>query len=137
MKQVLVLGGGTFGLSTAYHLAKAGYKDITVLEKSAVVPPEDSAGNDLNKIIRAEYEDPFYSALALVSRQPCSSDSDLKLRRKPSNDGGILSSLRTIAKSDTFLPPLLPRKRRPRPRSSALCVPFQRILHGKARYNPS
>ncbi|KAK5113569.1 hypothetical protein LTR85_010797 [Meristemomyces frigidus] len=65
MKQVLILGGGTFGLSTAYHLAKAGYKDVTVLEQSAVVPPEDSAGNDLNKIIRAEYEDPFYSALAL------------------------------------------------------------------------
>ena len=62
---ILIVGAGTFGLSTAYHLAKAGYKSVTVLEKSSAIPPEDSAGNDLNKIIRAEYEDPFYTDLAL------------------------------------------------------------------------
>ncbi|XXG94044.1 hypothetical protein Hte_000295 [Hypoxylon texense] len=62
---ILILGAGTFGLSTAYHLAKAGYTNITVLEKSPTFPPELSAGNDLNKIIRAEYEDPFYAELAL------------------------------------------------------------------------
>ncbi|KAI4861765.1 FAD dependent oxidoreductase [Hypoxylon rubiginosum] len=62
---ILILGAGTFGLSTAYHLAKAGYVNITVLEKSPTFPPELSAGNDLNKIIRAEYEDPFYAELAL------------------------------------------------------------------------
>ncbi|KAI1459739.1 FAD dependent oxidoreductase [Annulohypoxylon moriforme] len=61
----LILGAGTFGLSTAYHLAKAGYTNVTVLEKSATFPPELSAGNDLNKILRAEYEDPFYAELAL------------------------------------------------------------------------
>lgn len=63
---ILILGAGTFGLSTAYHLAKAGYKNIIVLEKCAPVPPAQSAGDDLNKIIRAEYEDPFYTELALV-----------------------------------------------------------------------
>ncbi|KAI1441757.1 FAD dependent oxidoreductase [Annulohypoxylon stygium] len=62
---ILILGAGTFGLSTAYHLAKAGYTKVTVLEKSATFPPELSAGNDLNKILRAEYEDPFYAELAL------------------------------------------------------------------------
>ncbi|KAI9728021.1 MAG: hypothetical protein M1834_007835 [Cirrosporium novae-zelandiae] len=62
---VLILGAGTFGLSTAYHLSKSGYKNITVLEKGSSVPSEFSAGNDLNKIIRAEYEDPFYAELAL------------------------------------------------------------------------
>ncbi|KAI0383531.1 FAD dependent oxidoreductase [Hypomontagnella monticulosa] len=62
---ILILGAGTFGLSTAFHLAKAGYPNITVLEKSATFPPELSAGNDLNKILRAEYEDPFYAELAL------------------------------------------------------------------------
>ncbi|KAK5736471.1 hypothetical protein LTR17_007468 [Elasticomyces elasticus] len=71
---ILILGGGTFGLSTAYHLARAGYTKITVVEQSATVPPEQSAGNDLNKIIRAEYEDPFYADLALEAieqwRQP-------------------------------------------------------------------
>ncbi|KAI1801190.1 FAD dependent oxidoreductase [Daldinia bambusicola] len=62
---ILILGAGTFGLSTAYHLAKAGYTNITILEKSITFPPDLSAGNDLNKIIRAEYEDPFYAELAL------------------------------------------------------------------------
>lgn len=65
-KRVLIIGGGTFGLSTAYHLAKSGYTDVTVLDKSQFLPSEDSAGNDLNKIIRAEYEDPWYAELALV-----------------------------------------------------------------------
>ncbi|KAF5005656.1 hypothetical protein FDECE_7912 [Fusarium decemcellulare] len=64
-KSVLIIGGGTFGLSTAYHLAKAGYQDVTVLDKSPFIPSEDSAGNDVNKIIRAEYEDPWYAELAL------------------------------------------------------------------------
>ncbi|KAI0018303.1 FAD dependent oxidoreductase [Xylariomycetidae sp. FL0641] len=64
---ILILGAGTFGLSTAYHLAKAGYSSITVVEKSATMPPRQSAGNDLNKIIRAEYEDPFYATLALAA----------------------------------------------------------------------
>ncbi|KAI5919032.1 FAD dependent oxidoreductase [Camillea tinctor] len=62
---ILILGAGTFGLSTGYHLAKAGYSNITILEKSHTFPPPLSAGNDLNKIIRAEYEDPFYTDLAL------------------------------------------------------------------------
>ncbi|KAI1495431.1 FAD dependent oxidoreductase [Biscogniauxia marginata] len=62
---ILVLGAGTFGLSTAYHLAKAGYSNIAILEKSTTFPPTLSAGNDINKIIRAEYEDPFYTELAL------------------------------------------------------------------------
>ncbi|KAJ2896096.1 fad dependent oxidoreductase [Zalerion maritima] len=64
-KHILIVGGGTFGLSTAYHLAKSGYTHITVLEKDSLIPSEASAGNDLNKIIRAEYEDSFYTELAL------------------------------------------------------------------------
>ncbi|KAF8860969.1 FAD dependent oxidoreductase [Acephala macrosclerotiorum] len=62
---VLILGAGTFGLSTAYHLSKAGYKNITVLEKATTIPSKYSAGYDLNKIVRAEYPDSFYSELAL------------------------------------------------------------------------
>ena len=63
---ILIIGAGTFGLSTAYHLAKeGGYGKITVLEKSSSIPPDLSAANDLNKIVRAEYEDPFYTGLAL------------------------------------------------------------------------
>ena len=63
----LIIGAGTFGLSTAYHLAKAGYPNITLLEKGLTIPSPLSAANDLNKIIRAEYEDPFYTDLALAS----------------------------------------------------------------------
>ncbi|KAK1674024.1 FAD dependent oxidoreductase [Colletotrichum godetiae] len=62
---ILIVGGGTFGLSAAYHFTRAGYKCITILEKGKSVPSSLSAGNDVNKIIRAEYEDPFYTELAL------------------------------------------------------------------------
>lgn len=65
-KRILIVGGGTFGLSTAYHLAKDGYNNIIVVDKSSVIPSPISAGNDFNKIIRAEYEDPWYAELALV-----------------------------------------------------------------------
>lgn len=68
-KRILIIGGGTFGLSSAYHLSKAGYREVTVLEKGALIPSQASAGNDLNKIIRAEYEDPWYAELALVRPQ--------------------------------------------------------------------
>ncbi|CAH0043587.1 unnamed protein product [Clonostachys solani] len=64
-KQILIVGGGTFGLSTAYHLAKSGYTSVSVLERSSFIPAEESPGNDVNKIIRAEYEDPRYAQLAL------------------------------------------------------------------------
>lgn len=66
---ILIVGGGAFGLSTALHLNTAGYKDITVLDKDDQIPPRYSAANDLNKIVRAEYEDPFYRDLTLV-REP-------------------------------------------------------------------
>lgn len=62
-----ILGGGAWGLSTAYHLNKAGYTNITIFERSEVIPSPYSAAYDLNKIVRAEYEDSFYTELALVS----------------------------------------------------------------------
>ena len=64
-RPVLIVGGGTFGLSTAYHLALASYTNVTVLEKGTSIPGPQSAANDINKIVRAEYIDPFYSDLAL------------------------------------------------------------------------
>ncbi|KAI1379312.1 FAD dependent oxidoreductase [Hypoxylon crocopeplum] len=62
---VLIIGAGCFGLSTAYRLALAGYANITVLEKDDAVPSRFSAGNDLNKVIRAEYADSFYTDLSV------------------------------------------------------------------------
>ncbi|KAI0165747.1 FAD dependent oxidoreductase [Xylariaceae sp. FL1272] len=63
--QILIVGGGTWGLSTAYTLACDGYTSVAVLELGATIPSPLSAGNDVNKIIRAEYTDPFYADLAL------------------------------------------------------------------------
>lgn len=65
---IIILGAGAFGLSTALHLSEAGYTNITVLDKGKEVPSGYSAANDVNKILRAEYEDRFYTDLAIVSR---------------------------------------------------------------------
>jgi sarcosine oxidase/L-pipecolate oxidase len=63
--RILIVGAGVFGLSTALELARQGYTNVKVIDREAVPSPY-SAGTDLNKIVRAEYEDPFYTELALV-----------------------------------------------------------------------
>ncbi|KAF2644015.1 FAD dependent oxidoreductase [Massarina eburnea CBS 473.64] len=62
---IAIIGGGTFGLSSALELSKQGYTNITVFEKDGEIPSRWSAANDLNKIMRAEYEDDFYTDLAI------------------------------------------------------------------------
>ncbi|RDW67562.1 hypothetical protein BP6252_08958 [Coleophoma cylindrospora] len=64
---ILIVGAGVFGLSTALELAQQGYKKIKVLDRGAEIPSAYSAGCDLNKIVRAEYENSFYTDLALES----------------------------------------------------------------------
>ena len=62
--KLLVVGAGTWGLSTCYHLAIRGYKDITCLDKWPY-PSLDSAGNDLNKMVRSEFDgDPVIQRLS-------------------------------------------------------------------------
>jgi sarcosine oxidase/L-pipecolate oxidase len=46
----LIIGGGTWGTSIAYQLAKRGYENIKVLDAYSF-PSRTSAGNDINKII--------------------------------------------------------------------------------------
>lgn len=46
---VLVVGGGCFGISTAYHLLKRGFKDVTVVDRSEVLPAPDAASTDLSQ----------------------------------------------------------------------------------------
>jgi FAD dependent oxidoreductase len=118
---VLIVGAGVFGLSTALHLARDGYTNITVLDRSPVPSPY-SAGNDLNKIVRAEYEDPFYAELALVcthfllSRLLCYSCrellTELCIDRMQSRNGRRLSGPTTTAPRATFSrhPSMPPRK---------------------------
>lgn len=47
---LLIIGAGTWGTSTALHLARRGYKNVTVLDPYPI-PSAISAGNDVNKII--------------------------------------------------------------------------------------
>lgn len=47
--RILIAGAGVFGLSTALHLARQGYKSITVLDPYPV-PSQLSAANDINKV---------------------------------------------------------------------------------------
>ncbi|EJU02621.1 FAD dependent oxidoreductase [Dacryopinax primogenitus] len=69
---IIVIGAGVFGLSTAYHLALKGYKNITVLDEqdhpSHLYSPDNgsrSASADINKIFRASYgEQVHYQELA-------------------------------------------------------------------------
>jgi sarcosine oxidase/L-pipecolate oxidase len=46
---VLVVGGGCFGISTAYHLLKRGFKNVTVVDRSDVLPAPDAASTDLSQ----------------------------------------------------------------------------------------
>ncbi|KAJ6079388.1 hypothetical protein N7467_009141 [Penicillium canescens] len=62
---IIIVGGGAFGLSTALHLTRDGFTNVAVYEKDDHIPPRFSAANDLNKIVRAEYEDPFYTDLTI------------------------------------------------------------------------
>lgn len=47
---ILIVGAGTWGCSTALHLARRGHRDITVLD-AYDLPSPISAGNDINKIV--------------------------------------------------------------------------------------
>ncbi|OKL57829.1 hypothetical protein UA08_07288 [Talaromyces atroroseus] len=70
---IVIIGAGTFGISTAFHLAKRDYTNIICIDRHPW-PSPDSAGYDLNKIIRTEYEEELYTELALEAlrawRQP-------------------------------------------------------------------
>lgn len=47
---ILIIGAGTWGCSTALHLARRGYENVKVLDPYAV-PSPIAAGNDVNKIM--------------------------------------------------------------------------------------
>ena len=59
---MLIVGGGAFGTSTAYHLALRGYESVQVMDRFPA-PSHDAASTDLNKIIRADYPDAMYSKM--------------------------------------------------------------------------
>jgi sarcosine oxidase/L-pipecolate oxidase len=72
---VLIVGAGTFGTSTAYHLSHQ-YKDpsrITIIdcwEPMAPLSEKQAAAVDTNRIIRTDYESPMYCNLANEAIHP-------------------------------------------------------------------
>lgn len=53
-RRILIVGSGCFGVSTAYHLLKRGYKDVTVVDRAETLPAADAATTDLNKSARIQ-----------------------------------------------------------------------------------
>ncbi|KAI0009340.1 FAD dependent oxidoreductase [Xylariaceae sp. FL0662B] len=84
---ILIIGSGVFGLSTAFSLARnPGFAStsIMVVDRSpepGVFPARDAASIDSSRIIRADYADPAYAALASEAqahwrRQQTTGDDD-------------------------------------------------------------
>ncbi|KAH8695369.1 putative fructosyl amino acid oxidasesarcosine oxidase [Talaromyces proteolyticus] len=62
---ILIVGGGVFGLSTALSLSERHpTKQITLLEASPTIPNPHGSSVDTSRIIRADYANPAYAALA-------------------------------------------------------------------------
>jgi len=71
----VVVGGGVFGASTAYHLSKSHPEaSITLIDRSSSFPCPLAASNDENKIVRADYGSIFYCELALKAREAWQND---------------------------------------------------------------
>lgn len=66
---ILIIGAGTFGTSTAYHLAHASPSSqgaashITIVDRNPS-PPTAAAAIDVNRIVRTDYAKPLYCGLA-------------------------------------------------------------------------
>lgn len=70
----LIVGAGCFGASAALALKKADANaDITLVDRTAF-PCPSAAAHDINKIVRAEYEDSLYMKLALEAQDQWRSD---------------------------------------------------------------
>lgn len=63
-RSVVIVGGGVMGASTAYHLARAGVTEVTLLEAGELA--SGSSGKPLGGI-RAQFSDPANIALGLRS----------------------------------------------------------------------
>lgn len=76
---ILIIGAGTFGVSTAWHLSQ-NHNDpskVTIIDRQAS-PPSLSAAADINRIITADYTSPLYSGLAKEALEFWTEDPDLE-----------------------------------------------------------
>ncbi|KAF5016652.1 hypothetical protein F66182_11601, partial [Fusarium sp. NRRL 66182] len=80
---ILIVGSGVFGLGTARALAQRPYfsnTSITVVDDCAgQFPPEDAASVDSSRIVRADYSDPYYAALAAEAQEEWRKQGDDEL----------------------------------------------------------
>ncbi|KAJ8127798.1 hypothetical protein O1611_g5837 [Lasiodiplodia mahajangana] len=65
MADYIIVGAGVFGVSTALHLASSEPDATIYLVDRTPCPCPSAAASDLNKIVRADYDDIFYMRLAL------------------------------------------------------------------------
>jgi sarcosine oxidase/L-pipecolate oxidase len=64
--EIIIVGAGIFGLSTAYHLAQRTSDPSRIIVLDRATPPSQSAAStDLNKIVRADYSNRLYTELGL------------------------------------------------------------------------
>ncbi|KAL2114195.1 hypothetical protein VUR80DRAFT_122 [Thermomyces stellatus] len=91
--KVIIVGAGVFGLSTALWLARAGYKDVTVFDRSEFdktnynpANGNDGASSDINKIFRMTYgEKSWYEELAIEARDEWLRWNEAIRKSKPSD----------------------------------------------------
>lgn len=72
----LIVGAGVFGVSTAYHLIKKyPNASVTIVDRDAYdADTRVAASWDWNKVVRADYDDIDYCALALEAQDIFKSD---------------------------------------------------------------
>ncbi|TPX13080.1 uncharacterized protein E0L32_006506 [Thyridium curvatum] len=80
-KSILFVGGGTFGVSAAYHLAErlglaSSKTTITVVDRFES-PSPIAASTDLNKIVRSDYSEPMYAKLGVEAMNEWKKDTGI------------------------------------------------------------
>ncbi|CAG8001277.1 unnamed protein product [Penicillium salamii] len=67
-QNILIIGGGVFGLSTALSLSKRHPKSqVTIVESSPTIPNPHGSSVDTSRIVRADYANAAYSKLAAAA----------------------------------------------------------------------
>lgn len=69
----VIVGAGIFGASTAFHLSRSfPQAKITLIDRKA--PNQAAASSDLNKVVRADYDDIVYMQLGLEAQESWRTD---------------------------------------------------------------
>lgn len=83
---ILIVGAGTFGLSTALEILRKGHKNLTLIDPYPIPSPL-SAGNDVNKIFQSVVNSKFYSNLSMESLKKWKND---KIYKDAYHETGII-----------------------------------------------